>query len=173
MSGRRPGRARGERPSIRSATAGTGAGLSGADGASRPRSASRGAGRVMVRGSLSTPTRCAERKPRPPNGRGAYHRQRVGGGPRPPCGRNRRGSYRAPGGQTPGLPPQGVALHCGKSVWSRRRGTRGGGRRGLPRSVHKLLRLSMAGVPSAGRTRSPRCDAILTMKEDALGGFHA
>ena len=76
-------------------------------------------------------------------------------------------------GQTPGLPPQGVALHCGKSVWSRRRGTRGGGRRGLPRSVHKLLRLSMAGVPSAGRTRSPRCDAILTMKEDALGGFHA
>ena len=76
-------------------------------------------------------------------------------------------------GRTPGLPPQGVALHCGKSVWSRRRGTRGGGRRGLPRSVHKLLRLSMAGVPSAGRTRSPRCDAILTMKEDALGGFHA
>ena len=35
-------------------------------------------------------------------------------------------------GQTPGLPPQGVALHCGKSVWSRRRGTRGGGRRGCP-----------------------------------------
>ena len=32
-------------------------------------------------------------------------------------------------GRTPGLPPQGVALHCGKSVWSRRRGTRGGGRR--------------------------------------------
>ena len=98
---------------------------------------------------------------------------------RPPCctRRHRRGRRRQRvarvRGRTPGLPPQGVALHCGKSVWSRRRGTRGGGRRGLPRSVHKLLRLSMAGVPSAGRTRSPRCDAILTMKEDALGGFHA
>ena len=37
-------------------------------------------------------------------------------------------------GETPAekLPPQGVALHCGKSVWSRRRGTRGGGRRVRP-----------------------------------------
>ena len=105
-------------------------------------------------------------------------------------------------GRTPGLPPRGVRPRLAPAFEQRRSrpdcvrqrgpfrstcgtslrkapsgagdgGTRGGGRRGLPRSVHKLLRLSMAGVPSAGRTRSPRCDAILTMKEDALGGFHA
>ena len=91
----------------------------------------------------------------------------------PPRRRNRRAAYRASGGGLQGCPRRVWHFICGKYVWSRRRGTRGGGRRGLPRSVHKLLRLSMAGVPSAGRTRSPRCDAILTMKEDALGGFHA
>ena len=133
----------------------------------RPRS---GVGRYDLRGP---PRQVVGRISGVPStwGPGDFHRRRRRA-PRPRAA-GIAGQLPRVRGRTPGLPPQGVALHCGKSVWSRRRGTRGGGRRGLPRSVHKLLRLSMAGVPSAGRTRSPRCDAILTMKEDALGGFHA
>ena len=71
------------------------------------------------------------------------------GGPRPPAGvagPESSGSYRAFGGRLQGCPrgvsdpgwprppnaapfARPVALHCGKPVWSWRRGTRGGGRR--------------------------------------------
>ena len=55
----------------------------------------------------------------------------AGHGRRPASrNRNRRAATERSGAE--GLPPQGVALHCGKSVWSRRRGTSGGGRRVAP-----------------------------------------
>ena len=63
-------------------------------------------------------------------------------------------------GQTPGLPPQGVALHCGKSVWSRRRGTRGGGRRVGPRPDRQGADVRRSKEPARVPASSPWKKAV-------------
>ena len=103
-----------------------------------------------------------------PRAGGRRARRRGGGAPQTLAGHRRTAAFGAADlaavrGRTPGLPPRGVrprlaasanaapfarpvALHCGKPVWSWRRGTRGGGRRGGPRSAERGASASPPGA---------------------------
>ena len=69
-----------------------------------------------------------------PERRAALHhdRETVTAGRIGPRRRNRLTALSCVGGGLQGCPRRVWHFICGKYVWSRRRGTRGGGRRGLP-----------------------------------------
>ena len=109
-------------------------------------------------GSGFPPPAAASPAPAPPESSGSYRASggRLQGCPRgvsdPGWPRRSSNAARAPTASANAAPfARPVALHCGKPVWSWRRGTRGGGRRVRPATARRACR-----PPSPGRPRRPR-----------------